>query len=207
MIRIAVITGSTRPERRATMVSDWVAATAAQHAAVRDGTVELESVDLAAYDLPLLDESAPAKVAPNNGGYANAHTRVWAEAIASYDGFVFVTPEYNHSFPAALKNAIDYLYDEWNDKAAGFVSYGIQGGTRAVEHLRPVLSEVEVATVRTQVALTMSTDFQLADPLESGTLTPGSHQVPTLHAMLDELIAWSTALAALRSGRLEAALL
>jgi NAD(P)H-dependent FMN reductase len=90
---------------------------------------------------------------PSLGQYTKPHTLAWAEKIASFDGYVFVTPEYNHSTSGALKNAIDFLYREWNNKAAGFVSYGSVGGTRAVEHLRLVMAELQIATVRAQVAL------------------------------------------------------
>lgn len=108
--------------------------------AVADGVFDLaaqrkdakfEVVDLAGVDLPHLDEQLPASA----GQYAGVHTRRWAATIDRFDGFLFVTPEYNHSVPGVLKDAIDFLYAEWNDKAAGFVSYGVQQGVRAVEHL------------------------------------------------------------------------
>src|SRR5258706_8468287 len=108
-----------------------------------------EFVDVADYHLPLLDEPMP----PALGQYTHAHTKKWAATIGSFDAYVFVTPEYNHSTSGALKNAIDYLYREWHNKAAGFVSYGSAGGARAVEHLRLVMAEVMVATVRAQVML------------------------------------------------------
>ncbi|GAA2833994.1 hypothetical protein GCM10020220_023660 [Nonomuraea rubra] len=98
------------------------------------------------------------------GEYRHPHTNRWAETVASFDGFVFVTPEYNHSAPGALKNAIDFLFAEWNNKAAGFVSHGVHGGVRAVEHLRQVMTEVQVANVRTQVALSAFTDFETHRP-------------------------------------------
>jgi len=101
-------------------------------------------VDIADYHLPLLDEP----LSPMLGQYTHAHTKAWAQTIASFDAYVFVTPEYNHSTSGALKNALDYLYHEWNNKAAGFVSYGGAGGVRAVEHLRLILAELMVATVR-----------------------------------------------------------
>ncbi|GAA0908870.1 hypothetical protein GCM10009559_78500 [Pseudonocardia zijingensis] len=111
---------------------------------------------------------------------------------------VFVTPEYNHSFPAALKNAIDYLFAEWNDKAAGFVSHGVHGGVRAVEGLRLVLAELKVATVRSQVVLNTFTDFELTAPGDPGVCRPGEHEQQALHDMLDELVAWAAALKPLR---------
>jgi NAD(P)H-dependent FMN reductase len=194
MTRIAIIIGSTRPRRRAGLVAEWVCQVAQRHQPDgREATFEL--VDLADYKLPLLDEPNPAV----HGEYVNPQTRAWADTIASYDGFIFITPEYNHSMPAALKNAIDYLFAEWNDKAAGFVSYGLQGGTRATEHLRLALGEVKMACVRTHVALSLFTDFELTDMTQPGTIAPGEHQEPTLTRMLDEIVAWADALAPLRT--------
>jgi NAD(P)H-dependent FMN reductase len=129
MTRIAIIIGSTRPGRKAEAIAQWVLDIARKR-----GDAEYELVDIAEYNLPHLDEAMP----PSMGQYSKAHTKAWAEKIASFDGFVFVTPEYNHSTSGALKNAIDFLYREWNNKAAGFVSYGSAGGVRAVEHLRLV---------------------------------------------------------------------
>ncbi|MCG5220309.1 NAD(P)H-dependent oxidoreductase [Streptosporangium sp. KLBMP 9127] len=194
MIRIAIVIGSTRPSRRTEVVARWTAAVAARHPAVAGGEVELELVDLAEYGLPLLDEATSAIF----GEYRNPHTKRWAETIGSFDGFVFVTPEYNRSMPAALKNAIDFLYAEWNNKAAGFVSHGIVGGVRAVEQLRLALAEVKVAGVGAQVALSCFTDFQLTGPHDPGVVTPGEHQEPMLHEMMDELVAWTRALETVR---------
>lgn len=190
-LRLAVIVGSSRPGRRSRLVADWVADEARTH--LRDRAV-CDIVDLADIDLPLLDEPMPAAI----GDYRHEHTREWARTIASYDGYVLVTPEYNHSMPAALKNAIDYLFAEWNDKAAGFVSYGLTGGTRAVEHLRLTLAEVKVACVRSQVSLNLFTDFDLPDMTQPGTLTPGEHHATVLYRMLDEVCDWATALRSLR---------
>ncbi|MFC7649956.1 NADPH-dependent FMN reductase [Streptosporangium lutulentum] len=114
MIRIAIVIGSTRPRRRSAVAAHWVAEVAAHHPAVTAGEATFEVVDLAEYDLSVLDEPLPALF----GDYRHAHTNQWAQTIASFDGFVFVTPEYNHSAPAALKNAIDFLFAEWNNKAA-----------------------------------------------------------------------------------------
>lgn len=194
MTHIGIIIGSTRPGRRGEMVARWVRDIGEQHARTRGDDTTYEIIDLGEHELPLLDEASPAIF----GEYVGAHTRRWAETIGACDGFVFVTPEYNHSTTAPLKNAIDYLFAEWSNKAAGFVSYGIQGGTRAVEHLRLILGELSVADVRSQVALSMFTDFEISDPREPGTLAPGPHQEPTLTRMLDELAAWSRALEPLR---------
>jgi NAD(P)H-dependent FMN reductase len=193
-IRIAVVAGSTRPGRRAAVIAQWARDLAGRHPAVAAGDVVLETVDLADRPLPLLDEAMPAIF----GQYQNPHTLAWAATIRSYDGFLFVVPEYNHSFPATLKNAIDYLFAEWHHKAAGFVSYGAHGGHRAVEHLRGVLAEVKVATVRTQVGLSLYTDFQLTSPTEPGTLAPAPQHEGTFLEMLDEVVTWSRALAPLR---------
>jgi NAD(P)H-dependent FMN reductase len=127
------------------------------------------------------------------GQYSQPHTLAWAEKIASFDGFVFVTPEYNHSTSGALKNAIDFLFAEWNNKAAGFVSYGSVGGARAVEHLRLVMAELKVATVRNRVALSIVTDFR-----NHSEFAPAEYHVAATTTMLDQVVAWSNALAPIR---------
>lgn len=194
MIRIAIVVGSTRPGRRAEAVARWVAEVADRHAEADAFDATFEVVDLADYDLPLLDEAVPAAI----GDYRHPHTMRWAQTIAGFDGFVFVTPGYNYSVPAALKNAIDFLFAEWNDKAAGFVGYGLQGGIRAVEHLRLVMSEVKVADVRSAVALSLFTDFEITDMTEPGVCAPAGHHEPLLIRMLDEILPWAQALRALR---------
>ena len=183
--KIAVIIGSTRPGRNGEQVARWVL----EHARERSDTT-YELVDLAEINLPLLDEAMP----PAMGQYANEHTRKWASSIAGFDGFVIVTPEYNHGVPAALKNALDYLFAEWNNKAVGFVGYGSHGAARAVEHLRGVAGELQMADVRSQVALSLATDFE-----NYRTFTPGPRQSAVATAMLDQVVAWSNALAPLRA--------
>ncbi len=123
----------------------------------------------------------------------SGHRRAWAEKIASFDAFEFVTPEYNHGTSGALKNAIDFLYAEWNNKAAGFVSYGSAGGTRAVEHLRGVMAELQIADVRAQVMLSLSTDFE-----NFSTFKPGPNHAKSVTTMLDQVIAWGGAMKTLR---------
>ena len=127
------------------------------------------------------------------GQYAQPHTQAWAATIAAFDAFVFVTPEYNHSMSGALKNAIDFLFREWNDKAAGFVSYGSVGGARAVEQLRLVMGELKVADVRAQCALSLFTDFE-----NFTTFKPQPRQETAVEAMLNDLIPWGRALQAMR---------
>ena len=192
-LKVAIIVGSTRPGRKADAVARWV-----HGIATRRDDATFEIVDLADYALPLLDEPMP----PMAGQYSRPHTHEWAATIGAFDAYVFVTPEYNHSVPAALKNAIDFLHAEWSDKAAGFVSYGVHGGTRAVEHLRLTMGELKVADVRSQVVLQVFTDFVFTDPtdpMDPGVVTPGPHQEPTLMEMLTEVIAWSAALKPLRA--------
>jgi NAD(P)H-dependent FMN reductase len=186
MLRIAIVIGSTRPGRQSEAVARWVHA----HAAAR-GDAHYELVDLADYDLPVLDEPVPAA---RSDDYRHPHTRAWAAAVASYDAFVFVTPEYNHSIPPALKNALDYLFREWTDKACGFVSFGLHGGVRAVEHLRQIAGELAMADVRAQVALSLFQDF-----VDMERFAPGDHHVTVLHRMLDQLVRWAGALQGVRA--------
>jgi NAD(P)H-dependent FMN reductase len=184
MTRIGIIIGSTRPGRNGEAVARWVHDVAAQRT-----DAEFELVDLLDYKLPHLDEAYP----PSLGQYTQPHTLEWANAIASFDGFVMVTPEYNHSTSGALKNAIDFLYGEWNNKAVGFVSYGSVGGTRAVEHLRLIAGELQMADVRSQVALSLFTDFE-----NFSVFKPNEFQLDALGATLDQVVAWTKALAPLR---------
>lgn len=185
MIKIAVVVGSTRPGRKADAVAKWVHGIAAAR-----GDAEYEVVDVRDYGLPLLDEEIP----PSMGRYRKPHTKAWAARIAPFDAFVFVTPEYNHGTSGALKNALDFLYAEWNNKAAGFVSYGSAGGTRAVEQLRLIMGELQVADVRAQVMLSLREDFK-----EFKTFAPRPHQADAVGPMLDQLVAWGAALKPLRA--------
>jgi NAD(P)H-dependent FMN reductase len=185
--KIGIIVGSTRPGRNASAVAKWVNGIASKR---KDA--EFELVDLHDFKLPLLDEPVP----PSLGQYSKPHTHAWAKKIGSLDGFVFVTPEYNHGTSGALKNAIDFLYAEWNNKAAGFVSYGSAGGARAVENLRLIMAEVQVATVRAQVMLSLFTDFE-----NFSVFKPAAMHEAALNTMLDQLVAWSGALKTLRTAK------
>jgi NAD(P)H-dependent FMN reductase len=184
MLRIAIIIGSTRPGRKAEAVAKWVYEIAQER-----GDAEFEIVDIKDFNLPLLDEP----MSPIMGQYNQPHTKVWAAKIGSFDGYVFVTPEYNHGISGALKNAIDFLYHEWVNKAAGFVSYGGAGGARAVEQLRLVMAEVQIATVRNQVLLSMFTDFE-----NFSVFKPAPQHEKSVNAMFDQVIAWGGALKTLR---------
>jgi NAD(P)H-dependent FMN reductase len=190
MIKIAIITGSTRPGRVNESVARWVYELAQKRS---DAVFEL--VDIQDFNLPLLDEPVP----PSMGKYSKDHTKKWAAKIDSFDAFVFVTPEYNHGTSGALKNALDFIYAEWNNKAAGFVGYGSAGGTRAVESLRLVMAELQIADVRAQVALSLHADFE-----NFSVFKPAPYHEKSLNGVFDQVVAWGGALKELRrkkSGR------
>ncbi|EIJ82085.1 NADPH-dependent fmn reductase [Bacillus methanolicus PB1] len=151
MIKIAIIIGSTRPGRNGETIARWVYEIAKQR---NDAAFEL--IDIANSNLPLLDEPKP----PLFGKYVKSHTWGWSRKIAAFDGYVFVTPGYNQATSGALKNAIDFLYREWNNKMAGFAGYGMSGGTRAVENLRLNMGELAVADVRAEDNISLHIDFE-----------------------------------------------
>lgn len=184
MVKIQIITGSTRPGRNNTQVAEWI-----YEIAKKRDDIDVELVDIADYNLPILDEPTP----PSMGQYTKEHTINWAAKIAEADGYVFVTPEYNHSTSGALKNAIDFLYNEWNNKAAGFVSYGSAGGTRAVEHLRGIAAETQIATVRAQVMFSLAQDFE-----NYSVLKPNQQHVNSANTLFDQLSEWAGALKTVR---------
>ena len=184
MLKIAILTGSTRPGRNNESVARWVLSQAKNRT-----DAEFELVDIQDYNLPLLDEPMP----PSLHQYTKDHTKKWAEKISQFDGFVIVTPEYNHATSAALKNALDYLYAGWNNKAVGFVSFGSVGGTRAVENLRLIAGELQMADVRTAVHLSLFNDFE-----NFSVFKPNPLQSETLKTMLDQLVRWSGALKSIR---------
>jgi NAD(P)H-dependent FMN reductase len=185
MLKIAIILGSTRPGRNGEAVSQWVYGITKKRI-----DIDFELVDIKDFNLPLLDEPIP----PSMGQYSKEHTKMWSAKIDSFDAYIFVTAEYNHGIPGALKNAIDFLFKEWNNKVAGFVSYGGVGGVRAVEQLRLVMAELKVATVRTQVQLSLYTDFENFTKFK-----PASFQENAVNTMLEEVIAWGSALKELRT--------
>lgn len=176
-VNIGIIIGSTRQGRVSPQVAQWV-----KDIGDKRGDATYTILDIADYQLPLLGEADAPGAAQ------------WSQAVAAQDGFVFIAQEYNHSITGALKNALDYLRDEWNNKAAGIVSYGSVGGARATEHLRGILGELLVADVRVHPALSLFTDFE-----NGTTFKPKDVQVDSVHQMLDQVIAWSTALQTIRS--------
>lgn len=184
MTKIGIILGSTRPGRNGEAVANWV-----YEFSKKRTDAEFQLVDIADYNLPLLDEPYPAMMHQ----YTKDHTKAWSAKISEFDGFIFVTPEYNHSTSGALKNAIDYLSLEWNNKACGFVSYGSASGVRAVEHLRLIAAELQMADVRSQVMLSLFTDF-----VNMNEFKPAAHHEASVISLFDQVIAWSNALKTLR---------
>ncbi len=184
-LKIAVIIASSRPQRVGPSVARWFY----DHTGSRpDASYDL--VDLAEEDLPNLDEGTPA----SSQKYTQDHTKAWSAKISGYDAFVFVTPEYNRGIPGQLKNALDFLYAEWNDKAAGIVCYGSAGGLRAAEQLKQILGELQIATVRAQVSVS------IFDDMENFTkMAPRDFQASSISTMLDQLERWAGALRPLRS--------
>lgn len=177
-LKIGIIIGSTRPGRVSPQVGNWIKGIADQRV---DALYEI--VDIADYNLPFFGDPA-----------GEQQVAAWANKIAGLDGFVFVTAEYNHSITGALKNALDSARVEWYDKAAGIVSYGSSGGTRAAEHLRGILAELQVADVRTHPAFNIFTDFE-----NYTTFKPAALHTSHVSDMLNQVISWSTALKSLRS--------
>lgn len=182
-LRIGIIIGSTRPGRVGPQVGEWVK----KHATAEG--VEFELIDLRDYALPNLDEPLPA----GYGQYSQEHTKTFARKVAEFDGYLFVTPEYNHSLPGSLKNALDFVGAEWNNKAAGIISYGSMGGVRAGEHLRQILGQLQIADVRQHVMFSLFTDF------ENGTIfAPAEMKVGELRIQIAEVVAWADALRTVR---------
>jgi NAD(P)H-dependent FMN reductase len=143
-MNIGIILASTREARNGAKVAQWV-----KHVADKQDGVHFKLIDLAEIDLPLFDEAH----SPMMGKYEKPHTKAWAKIVDGLDGFIVVTPEYNHGYPASLKNALDFLYAEWSGKPIGFVGYGFAGGTRAIEQLFPVVIQLGMQPVGAQVNL------------------------------------------------------
>ena len=157
-MNIGIIVASTREARNGKKIADWV-----KHVADKHDGAAFKLIDLAEVDLPMFDEPNP----PMMGSYTHDHTKAWAKQVDGLDGFIFVTPEYNHGYPAALKNALDFLYAEWGGKPVGFVGYGVAGGTRAVEQLIPVTVQLNMLPLSHQVNLHIFTQMD-----ENGNFLP-----------------------------------
>lgn len=186
--RIAIILSTTRATRFADIPARWLLD---QAAAREDMAVEL--LDLRDYPMPFFDEPASNAWVPSQ----NEVARAWQRKVAEFDGYIFVTAEYNRSIPAVLKNAIDYAYPEWNRKPAAFLGYGSVGGARAVEQLRLICVELQMAPTRSGVHL-QGADF-LAAWQEGRPIDDLPYLAPNAAAMLDELHWWATALSRARA--------
>ncbi|MFT8396462.1 NADPH-dependent FMN reductase [Propionibacterium sp.] len=173
-MKIGIIAGSVREQRVGHNVAKWVH----ENASVR-GDAEYQIVDIKDFHLPLYTGGSPMMA---HKQYGQPEVQVWSNEIDTYDGFIFITPEYNHSVPGGMKNAVDCLGPEWLGKSVGFVSYGADGGVRAVEHWRQILANFEMRTVRAQVSLGLFTDFQ------HGVFAPQERRVAELTRMLDSLV-------------------
>ncbi|WP_068261745.1 NADPH-dependent FMN reductase [Janibacter limosus] len=189
-MKIAIILGSTRPGRFGAQVSEWVM----QQVEGRDDA-EYELVDLADYDLDLLNEPTVPGAAKRQ--YDNPKTRRWSTKIDEFDGYVFVTPEYNHGVPAALKNAFDVLYPEWVHKGAALVSYGADGGVRAVEHWRTILANAQMHVVRGQVSF--STMLEAESGEDGEVFAPAERRTKEIGNVLRQLTRLTEATSSLRS--------
>ena len=186
MPKLMVVIASTRPRRVGLAVGQWFVSRAKDH-----GGFDLDVADLAEVDLPFLDEPKH----PRFHDYAHDHTREWGARVEAADAFVFVTAEYNHGYPAPLKNAIDYLNREWAYKPVGLVSYGgVSGGLRAVQALKPVISALRMTPVLDAVTIPM-----VRTMMHDGTFEPNDIVSVSVKAMLDELVKLAGALGTLRS--------
>lgn len=184
MIKLQVILGSTKPNRAGAAVAQWVTATAA-----REAGLEVELIDIVDYNLPLFDEPQ----SPMMNQYTKDHTKQWSAKIAEADAYLWVTAEYNHSVPGALKNAIDFLRYEWAHKSVGFVSYGVNGGSRAVEHLRGIAGELSLADVREQLLLYLDRDFEAYHDFQ-----PTAAHAAQLSKVVGEVATWAEAMQTVR---------
>lgn len=186
IMKIGIISGSVREGNNAAAVSQWILDFANNR---NDEGVEYELVSLADYDLPLLGAKLPIE----RQEAAGAAIQAWSEKIASFDGYIFVTPEYNHAVGGALKNAIDFLKPEVANKAAALVGYGSLGGARAHENLRVILGELSVATVRTTTNFSLMTDFE-----NMSVFKPNDYNKVNAEGMFNDLLLWTKALNTIR---------
>lgn len=184
MTKIQILTSTTRPGRVSIQVAQW-----ALEQAQKRSDAEFELVDIADFNLPMYDEPIP----PKAHNYQHDYTKKWAEKVEQADGYIIVTGEYNHGMPAALKNALDYVYAEWNNKSLGIISYGSAGGVRAAEHLRGVAGELQLADISNQLVIFGHTNIE-----NWTTFVPDEKLEQNLVGVFDKTIEWANALAPLR---------
>ncbi|WP_236253509.1 NADPH-dependent FMN reductase [Carnobacterium sp. CS13] len=186
IMKIGIISGSVREGRNSEAVTQWIYDFAVNR---NDEGVEYEIVELADYDLPLLG----AKLPEERQAAAGAAIQAWSEKMASFDGYVFITPEYNHAVGGALKNATDFLKPEVANKAAALVGYGSLGGARAHENMRSILGELSVATVHTTTNFSLIADFE-----NMSAFKPNDYNKVNAQGMFDDLLLWSQAFSTIR---------
>jgi NAD(P)H-dependent FMN reductase len=190
MTTISIIVGSTREGRFSEKAARWIL----QHLQKRNG-IEARLLDLRNFPMPFFDQPVPPAM-PGRPPYEDDVVKRWTTAIGASDGFIFVTPEYNYGAPAVLKNAIDWVYPEWNRKAAAFVSYGSAMGARSVQQLRETAIEIQMAPVRSSVHIPVATlwaHFQGGD-VDKGLADLEKHA----QTMIEDLLWWTKALKAAR---------
>jgi NAD(P)H-dependent FMN reductase len=190
MVTISVIVGSTRQGRFSEKPAQWIF----QHLQKRDG-IEARLLDLRDFPMPFFDQPLTPAM-PGRPPYENEVVKRWTAEIAASDGFVFVAPEYNYGTSAVLKNAIDWVYPEWNRKAAAFVGFGSAMGARAIQQLRETMIEVQIAPVRSSVHIPVAT---LWAHFQGGDVDKGLGELgKQADVMIDDLLWWTTALKAAR---------
>jgi NAD(P)H-dependent FMN reductase len=187
--KIAVIIGTTRATRFGEKPAKWIHGLAAAR-----GDMDLELVDLRDYPMPFFDEPATNAWMPSKNEVALR----WQKKVAEFDGYIFVTAEYNRGVPGVLKNALDYAYPEWNRKPAAYVGYGSVGAARSIEHLRLICVELQMAPMRTGVHI-QGADF-MAVWQQGKDISELSYLQPNSKSMLDELQWWASALMVARAG-------
>jgi NAD(P)H-dependent FMN reductase len=185
-LKIQVVVGSVREGRVSLPVAHWVRACAGEQ-----GDLDAELVDLADWALPMFALATP----PAMGGYKDPRQQRWAAKVGEAGGYILVSPEYNHGTSAVLKNALDYLYAEWNRKPVAFVSFGNTGGARAVEQLRAIAVELRMAPLGEAVHL-----LGVADKLRDGRFEADATDKKQLARLFDSLTWWGNALQTARLG-------
>lgn len=190
MQKLAIIISTTRDARFGEKAARWV-----YDLAVARKEFGVELIDLREYKLPFFNEVASSAWVPSTSPEAQR----WQKKVAEFDAYLFVTAEYNRSIPAVLKNALDYAYTEWNRKPAAFVGYGSVGAARAIEHLRTICVELQMAPMRTAVHI-MGADF-MGVWKQGKRLEDLAHLQPSVKDMFDQLAWWSATLKAGREAR------
>lgn len=187
MLRIAIITASTRPVRAGKHVTDWF-----YEQVKGTDNIEFEIIDLAEVNLPFLNEPEM----PATGKYEGVQTKVWSQKVASFDGYILVTPEYNHGYPAPLKNAIDTVYNEWKKKPVAFVGYGVMGGARSIEQLVQVTAQIGMVPLPF-VSVNILEPYKNID--DSGQINPDAIKGSSPERQIAEISWWANLLRSARS--------